>query len=114
VFLPKTTGSLGTRLLICDGHRTHIDIEFMFLAKQNNVQMVFLPPYYSHILQPLDLGVFSLIKSKYRRLLNTHASFKESTPIRKIRFTQCYNIARRQGLIKSNILEGFKAAGIYP
>jgi hypothetical protein len=86
----------------------------MFLAKQNKVQMVFLPSHCSHILQPLDLGVFSSVKSKYRRLIDEHACLEDSAPVRKARFIQYYNIARTQGLSRSNIIAGFKATGIWP
>jgi len=64
VFLPQTRpdGDLW-RLLILDGHGSHVDVDFLYMAKIHKVQLVFLPSHSSHILQPLDLSCFSPIKS---------------------------------------------------
>ena len=60
VFLPQTKPDGGRpRMLVMDGHGSHVDVDFMWECKRNNVELVFLPPHSSHVLQPLDLGVFS-------------------------------------------------------
>ena len=70
VFLPETarklpTGRQAPRLLILDGHGSHAHVEFMWECKQNDVELLFLPAHSSHVLQPLDLGTFSPLKSRY-------------------------------------------------
>jgi hypothetical protein len=49
VFLPETQPSGDeARLLILDGHGSHIIIEFLWTCKQNKVYMVFLAPHSTH------------------------------------------------------------------
>lgn len=46
-------------LLILDGHATHINnLEVMMLAKENNVDILVLPPHCTHCLQPPGLPGF--------------------------------------------------------
>ena len=48
-------------LLIQDGHSSHISLELIDLAKQNDVHLC-LPSHPTHVLQALDVGVFSSFK----------------------------------------------------
>jgi 4-hydroxybenzoate polyprenyltransferase len=64
VFIPLTD-TKEPRLLILDGHGSHETTNFMFLCYQHNIYLLFLPPHSSHVLQPLDLSVFSSLKSRY-------------------------------------------------
>jgi len=50
-------------LLTQDGHASHISIELKELAKANDVHLLCLPSHTTHILQPLDVGVFKSFKS---------------------------------------------------
>jgi len=38
----------------------------MLKAFENNVHLLYLPPYTSYVLQPLDLSIFSPLKRYYR------------------------------------------------
>jgi len=49
-------------LLLYDGHDSHISAEFVGYCLQNLIKLVLLPPHSSHLLQPLDVGVFSPLK----------------------------------------------------
>jgi len=62
-FEPATRDKAGTgyRLLICDGHDSHIAGGFILHCINNKI-LVLLPPHSSHILQPLDVGIFSPLK----------------------------------------------------
>ncbi|RYN90015.1 hypothetical protein AA0119_g11278, partial [Alternaria tenuissima] len=64
IFIPNTSpSSSGYRLLLLDGHGSHIPIDFMWLCKMNKIHLLYLPPHASHLLQPLDLAPFSVLKS---------------------------------------------------
>ena len=97
VFLPQTA-TLEPRLLILDGHGSHETTDFMYLCFQNNVYLLFLPPHSSHVLQPLDLSVFSSLKSHYRAAVSSLALLTDSSPIRKQNFLACYYKARKEAL----------------
>src|SRR5208337_1771768 len=79
-----------------------------------NIYCCFLPAHTSHILQPLDLTVFSSVKAAYRRMLAELASMSDSAPINKINFIRCYTAARKEGITPRNIRSGFKGTGIWP
>ena len=58
------------RLLICDGHDSHISAEFIRHCIANDIVLMLLPPHSSHLMQPLDVGVFFPLKHEMGRFLN--------------------------------------------
>jgi hypothetical protein len=54
-------------LLLLDGHATHHHGPNLDLCRDNMIDVCFLPPHTSHILQPLDVGIFNSYKAAYRR-----------------------------------------------
>jgi hypothetical protein len=66
LFLNHDSEILAHVCLLVDGHGSHINVDFMWECKQNNIQLCLLPPYTSHILQLLDLSCFGLDKQRYR------------------------------------------------
>ncbi|KYG39556.1 hypothetical protein M433DRAFT_48760, partial [Acidomyces richmondensis BFW] len=50
------------RLLIMDGHSSHITADFIAFCMDNAIDILILPPHCSHALQPLDVSVFSPTK----------------------------------------------------
>jgi 4-hydroxybenzoate polyprenyltransferase len=113
VFLPQTT-TLEPRLLILDGHGSHETTDFMYSCFQNNVYLLFLPPHTSHVLQPLDLSVFSSLKSHYRKEVGFLNLLTDSSPIGKQNFLSCYAKARKEALSAKIIKNGWKATGLWP
>ena len=50
-------------LLILDGHTSHTrNIDIIDLARQNNVQLLSIPPHSSHKIQPLDRSFMGPLK----------------------------------------------------
>jgi len=66
-FVPKMADSAAThhRVLLYDGHNSHITYPTIRTAIDNNVSIVCLPPNTSHALQPLDVRVFRSVKASY-------------------------------------------------
>ena len=50
-------------LLIQDGHCSHVSIEGIELATAHSIHLLCLLPHTTHILQPLDVGVFKSFKA---------------------------------------------------
>ena len=111
MFLPQTN-TQEPRLLILDSHRSHETIDFMYLYYQHNIYLLFLPPYTSYVLQPLDLLVFSALKSLYRKEVGYLTLLTDSSPIRKQNFLNCYQKARKEALLAKNIKSSWKATGL--
>jgi hypothetical protein len=57
------------RLLILNGHSSHQTAEFDDFYKENAIICLYMPPHTSHLLQPLDVGVFGLLKHSYGKLV---------------------------------------------
>ncbi|EED12744.1 transposon, putative [Talaromyces stipitatus ATCC 10500] len=70
-FIPLIDGrTLGKyRMLILDGHGSHLTAEFDRTCTENNIIPVFMPPHSSHLLQPLDVGCFAVLKRHYGQLV---------------------------------------------
>ncbi|KAH0174500.1 hypothetical protein KCU67_g732, partial [Aureobasidium melanogenum] len=115
IFEPETRPQDGQwRLLIMDGHGSHTTIDFLWYCKQNKIHLLFLPAHTSHVLQPLDLGVFAPLKSRYRSQIAALSSLDDASPIKKQRFVTCYNLARKETFTPRLLKTGWQAAGIYP
>jgi len=61
----KTIGS--KRLLILDNHKSRISLEFRSFCEENNIILLWMPPHSSHLLQPLDVGCFSPLKTAFSK-----------------------------------------------
>ena len=58
-FLKYIQGRQGqTILVLYDGHKSHISLDVIDWAHENNVISFVLPPHCSHILQPMHIGCF--------------------------------------------------------
>jgi hypothetical protein len=53
------------RFLILDGHESHHSVDFETHCKENKIVTLCMPPHSSHLLQPLDVGCFGLLKKAY-------------------------------------------------
>lgn len=114
-FMPETKPDGDEyRMLVLDGHGSHVTVDFAWTCKQNRIEVVYLPPHSSHVLQPLDLSCFSPVKTRYRAGIAALATLDDSAPVKKRRFLELYNLARSDSLTPKVIRNGWKAAGIYP
>jgi len=73
VFEPLTRPKRATtkRLLIVDGHSSHVNLAFIKYAVSHGIIICILPPHSTHQLQPLDLNCFLPLGIKYGVHLNT-------------------------------------------
>jgi DDE superfamily endonuclease len=53
------------RLLIVDGHSSHVNWTFVSAAEELRILLLILPPHMTHWLQPLDVGLFSPLSQVY-------------------------------------------------
>ncbi|KAJ3454823.1 hypothetical protein MRS44_013423 [Fusarium solani] len=116
VYLPQTQpeDESDARLIILDGHRSHVSDEWMATCFLNNVYCCYLPAHCSHGLQPLDNGPFNTSKAAYRKELQKLTSLTDSAPVDKVNFIRAYAKAREVGMTKKNILSGWRVTGNWP
>ena len=60
---------LEPRLMIYDGHLSHVDYMTLLYARNHNVTILKLPPHTTDLLQPLDVSVFKSLKVKWGDVL---------------------------------------------
>jgi hypothetical protein len=113
LFEPETCRNDGKRrLLLLDRHRSHLTARFIAFCIDKNIDLVCLLPYTSHLLQPLDIGVFSLLK----RALSTEIEklfCLDTRRIPRIEWTEAYITARAKAFTSRSIELSFQASGIY-
>ena len=101
-------------VLIEDGHESHITIDVIELAHQNDVHLLCLPAHTSHILQPLDIGVFKLFKSHYSKACRKYIMDNPGRVITSDVIARLVAEAWPHSFTPVNILSGFKKRGVYP
>lgn len=58
------------RLLIVDGHGSHLNMKFLNWCESRRVLVAIYPPHSTHRLQPLDVGMFAPLSSYYSQGLD--------------------------------------------
>ena len=72
IFVKHTKQLSGEKLLIYDGHVSHMSLDVINQEKNNNIHIICLPPHSTHLLQPLDVGVFKHVKTRWRQIVAEH------------------------------------------
>ncbi|MDP1994524.1 MAG: transposase [Ignavibacteria bacterium] len=101
------------RLLILDGHSSHATPEFDYYCQSQRIIVLCMPPHSSHMLQPLDVACFSVLKRSYGRLVERKMSSGVNY-IDKNEFLPMFKQARAEALHEDNIKSGFSATGLVP
>ncbi|RPA76807.1 DDE-domain-containing protein, partial [Ascobolus immersus RN42] len=58
------------RLLILDGHNSHITVDSLEFCRRNNIHILCLPAHTTHLLQPLDVGMFRPLQRAYGKAVD--------------------------------------------
>lgn len=101
------------RLLILDGHGSHMTAEFDRFCVDNAIITLCMPPHSSHLLQPLDVACFSPLKRAYGSQVEINIQLGRNH-IDKLDFLQAFQSARAAAFTSSTIRSGFAAAGLVP
>jgi len=114
-FIPHTYGrSKGKyRMLILDGHGSHLTARFDQICKQHNIIPICIPVYLSHLLQPLDIGCFAPLKYIYRGLVERYILARIDY-IDKLNFIAAYPKVYIKAFKDISIQNSFKATGLIP
>ena len=101
-------------LLVLDGHGSHITIDVIEYARSEEIHLLCLPSHTSHILQPLDVGVFKSFKSFFSKACHQYMAKNPGHVITEDILATVVGEAFAQSHTPLNILGGFKKSGIYP
>ncbi|CAP79192.1 Pc06g01990 [Penicillium rubens Wisconsin 54-1255] len=115
LFIPTTSSRTkgGYRLLILDGHGSHLTPKFDEICEENKIIPICMPPHSSHLLQPLDIGCFAVLKRSYGRMVEMKMRCG-SNHIDKLDFLKAYPTARMEAFKSETVKNSFQSAGLIP
>ena len=99
------------QLLILDDYSSHQTVEFDIFCKKNIIICLCMPPHTSHLLQPLDVGVFGPLKHAYGKLVEGIMAASNNY-IDKEDFLSLYPSACKKVFTRENICSGFTGTGL--
>lgn len=101
------------RLIIFDGHSSHVSHAFIQYCIENRIIAFCLPPHSTNILQPMDVGVFGPYKNYYAQVVEREFRYGRFG-VSKANFWEFLSEARRKAFTPENIKSAFATTGIYP
>ena len=111
----KAKAQRSWRLLILDGHGSHISMKFIDYCDSHRILLAIYPPHSTHTLQPLDVCLFRLLSQAYSNQL---AIFMDQcqgfSSITKRDFFRLFWNAWNTSFTPENIHSRFKATGLHP
>jgi hypothetical protein len=100
-------------MLLCDGHASYITTQAIRFCIALKIIPLCLPPYTTHILQPLDNGLFSALAIRYSKALLAKFQFAIYN-ITKVDFLEIYQSVREQAFSEHNIASAWAKVGLLP
>jgi hypothetical protein len=115
VFEPetRTEDPEARRLLIMDGHGSHTTANVIAHCMKRAIDPLILPPHCSHVLQPLDVSVFSPSKRALATETDSVARL-DARRVAQVEWTRMYICARGKAFTASNIRSGRRSTGLEP
>ena len=124
LMLPRLKKLKGPKVLIGDNCSSHFSMDVIKLCQANNIRYVCLPPNMTHLLQPLDVGVFRSLKMAWRETLSKYRSGegKKAATLNKADFPTLLRRCLKKMAKVTDTRKGtaailkssFKATGIFP
>jgi hypothetical protein len=113
--LTKEKARRSYRLLIVDGHGSHISMDFIDYCDRNRILLAIYPPHATHTLQPLDVSVFKPLSTAYSNELTSFIN--NSQGLLSISMRDFYRLFQRAWIDTMRpqlILSAFEATGLSP
>ena len=101
------------KVLLMDQHGSHMDDNFIIKATANNIHPFAFPGHLTHVLQPLDVGVFQPYKHWHKKAVQ-HAMHNLDIDYNVASFLHDLGEIQEDTFKKGTILGAFQKAGIWP
>ncbi|KAF1924554.1 DDE-domain-containing protein, partial [Didymella exigua CBS 183.55] len=103
------------RLLILDGHSSHITMAFIDYCSRHKILLLIYPPHSTQTLQLLDVGCFSPFGNNYSKEVTEQLHQSQAlTSIKKRHFYKLFQASWYKMFNSKLVLAAFKATGISP
>jgi hypothetical protein len=101
-------------VLLIDSVGSHVSIECFSEAKEHGIEIYRLVRNATHIMQPLDVGVYGPLKSSWYKHLRLHKRENPEDPVSKKTFARHLHSAFMDFYKPLTVIRAFSSAGIYP
>ena len=101
-------------LLLLDGHSTHYHPGFISKAACEQVIVFCLPPNTTHLIQPLDKGVFGPLKTYWHQACQEFMRKNHGQVVTEYSFNKIFSKAWGQAMTIPNAMAAFRTTGVYP
>lgn len=101
-------------VLIQDGHASHISIDVIEFTRANGIHLLCLPAHTTHVLQPLDVGVFKSFKSNFSKACTKYIASHPGRVVTSDVLASLVAEAWPSSFTLLNIMGGFKKCGLFP
>jgi hypothetical protein len=115
LFGPNTQNQMVGKyqLLILDGHGSHVTAKFNQYCTQNSIIVLCMPLHSSHLLQPLDVSCFAVLKQSYGSVVQEQMQ-AGINHVDKDNFLDLYLQAHIATYSSKTIQSSFKATSLVP
>lgn len=111
----KAKARSSYRLLVLDGHRSHLTMDFISYCDQNKILLAVLPPHSTHTLQPLDVCMFKPLSTAYSDEVSDFMDRSQGlVSMSKRDFLPLFYQAWRASFKETTIKKAFEATGLSP
>jgi hypothetical protein len=100
------------RMLIFDGYGSHITQDFIEYCRQHRIQPFQLPPHSTHLLQPLDVGIFQNYKRNFKNSIQNEVF--GLTEMSKTEFFAIFQEFSDRTFASNRIQSAFRKTGLVP
>ena len=101
-------------LLLLDGHSSHYGPNLLRIAAEEDVVIFCLPTHTTHLLQPLNNGVFASLKDHWQRECQRFYTMNPGKVLNRWTFMSTFHKAWVHGIAIANVTACFRATGVYP
>ena len=102
-----------TRVLLVDGHSSHLSLPFLLACRERNIVVLCYPPHCTHALQGLDVVCFAKMKTEWRLALDNFYD-KTKRGVNKEDFAEIFGHAYNKAFSHDTVIAAFRATGVHP
>jgi hypothetical protein len=111
----KARNGRDYRLLIVDGHSSHLNMKFLDWCDRHKILVCILPPHSTHRLQPLDVSLFAPLSTYYsQEVAGWVADTQGLTTMSKRSFFGLFWPAFTKAFVEENVMSGWAKTGLWP
>ena len=99
-------------MLIVDYHESHIFMNFIKFCDQEKIIALCLSPHSTHLLQPLDVGIFGPLYKAYKTLVSARSCYG-AVNVSKLEFPYLIQESREQAMTFINIMNAWRGQVLF-